>query len=89
MTCQRFATLATLAILAGCPRGKPPPTPIVEQAAASDTDMERRRRLIAELQDEILTSYDRDELPEVETLLIDPQVGPARIGVGPGDVYYG
>jgi hypothetical protein len=91
---MRPALLASLAVLgatlaAGCPRGKPAPTAVVEPAAASDTDLERRRRLIAELQDEIMTSYDRDELPEVETLLIDPQVGPARIGVGPGDVYYG
>jgi hypothetical protein len=81
--------LATLAMLAACPRGKPPPTPVVEPAAASDSDIERRRRLVAELQDEVMTSYERDELPEVETLLIDPQVGPTRIGVGPGDVYYG
>jgi hypothetical protein len=36
-----------------------------------------------------MTSYERDELPEVETLLIDPNVGPARIGVGPGDIYLG
>ncbi len=83
------ATLATLATLGACPRSKTPPTTVVEPAAASDTDIERRRRLIAELQDEILASYERDELPEVETLLIDPLVGPARIGVGPGDVYYG
>jgi hypothetical protein len=86
---KRLVLASLAALVAACPRSKPPPTPIVEPATASDTDIERRRRLIAELQDEIITSYERDERPEVETLLIDPQVGPARIGVGPGDVYYG
>jgi hypothetical protein len=76
-----------LVALAACPRGGKTVTPKVEPPAPSEAAAERRRRLIAELQDEILVSYERDELPEVETLLIDPQVGPARIGVGPGDVY--
>jgi hypothetical protein len=82
------ALVIVLITLAACPRGKPQVTPIVEPPAARDTESERRRRLAAELQDEILVMYERDELPEVETHLIDPQVGPARIGVGPGDVYY-
>lgn len=86
---MKLAALAALAVLAGCPKSKPPPTSRVETLGASDSQADRRRRLIAELQDDVLTSYERDELPEVETLLIDPQVGPARIGVGPGDVYYG
>jgi hypothetical protein len=86
---MRRAWLCLGLALAACPGGKTPLRPSVEPTVASDSDLERRRRLIAELQDEILTSYERDELPEVETLLIDPQVGPARIGVGPGDVYYG
>jgi hypothetical protein len=86
---KRAACTALLLWLGACPRSKPTPPTVVEQAAAAEADIERRRRLAAELEDEILTSYERDELPEVETLLIDPQVGPARIGVGPGDVYYG
>lgn len=81
--------LALLAVLAACPRSKPTPTSVVEPPAPSDSDADRRRRLIAELQDEILTSYERDDPPDVDTLLIDPQVGPARIGVGPGDVLFG
>lgn len=76
-----------LLALAACPRGGKKSTAVVEPAAASEGEASRRRRLIAELQDEVLVSYERDELPEVETLLVDPQVGPARIGVGPGDVY--
>ena len=76
-----------LLALAACPRGGKKTTSVVEPPAASEAEASRRRRLIAELEDEVLVSYERDELPEVETLLIDPAVGPARIGVGPGDVY--
>ncbi len=79
--------LLLLLALAACPRSGTKSTAVVEAPAASEPEATRRRRLIAELQDEVLVSYERDELPEVETLLIDPQVGPARIGVGPGDVY--
>lgn len=81
--------LALLLALAACPRNTPRTESILEPAAATEAEAARRRRLVAELQDEILTSYDRDEPPDVETLLIDPAVGPARIGVGPGDVYFG
>ena len=83
---MRRALLLVL-VLAACPRGNKGTKPLVEPPAASEAEASRRRRLIAELQDEILVSYERDELPEVETLLVDPAVGPARIGVGPGDVY--
>ena len=76
-----------LLALAACPRGSTKSTAVVEAPAASEAEAARRRRLFAELQDEVLVSYERDELPEVETLLIDPLVGPARIGVGPGDIY--
>src|SRR5262249_30730506 len=48
----------------------------------------KRLRMVAELQDDILASYERDEPPDVETQMIPPAVGPARIGVGPGDVLY-
>lgn len=86
---MRRASLAVVVLaLTGCPR----PTrteSIVEPAVASEAEAARRRRLMAELQDEILTAYDRDEPPDVETLLIDPSVGPTRIGVGPGDVLFG
>ncbi|HTR56248.1 MAG TPA: hypothetical protein VMJ10_36495 [Kofleriaceae bacterium] len=58
-------------------------------AGAAEPDQVRRKRLVAELQDEILSSYDRDDLPDIETSRIPAIVGPARIGVGPGDVLYG
>jgi hypothetical protein len=83
---KRLVVCAIL-LLAACPRGNKGGTTTVEPAVASEAEAARRRRLIAELQDEILVSYERDEPPEVETLLVDPAVGPARIGVGPGDVY--
>lgn len=88
---MKRAVIAAFAVgLAGCPgSSNSRQTAKFEPPAASEAEAVRRRRLIAELQDEILVSYDRDELPEVETQLIDPLVGPARIGVGPGDVYLG
>lgn len=78
-----------LALLAGCPRRAPRTSPGGQSTIIADTDLDRRHRLIAELQDEILASYERDELPEVETGMIAPEIGPARIGVGPGDVLFG
>lgn len=76
-------------VLAAC--GGPPstaPKPSVDLASA-DTDAQRRQRLLAELEDDIRASYDRDEEPDTDTQRIDPRVGPARIGVGPSDVLYG
>jgi hypothetical protein len=84
-----LAIVVALGVLPACPRGKTGPKTTVEPPVATEAEASRRRRLIAELQDEILVSYERDELPEVETLMVDPTVGPARIGVGPGDVYLG
>jgi hypothetical protein len=52
-------------------------------------ERDQRARIRAELEDQILTSYERDEPPDVETSMIDPRIGPARIGVGPGDVLIG
>jgi hypothetical protein len=83
------ALLALVALLAGCPRGGSKATGGTEPTIVSDSELARRQRLIAELQDEILASYERDELPEVETAMIPFEVGPARIGVGPGDVLFG
>lgn len=84
---NRASLVVAVALLGACPRGQRTSRITFEPPAASEAEAARRRRLIAELQDEVLVSYERDELPEVETLLIDPQVGPARIGVGPGDIY--
>lgn len=85
---KRVALL--LLALAACPSAPPPPKPVVvEQSYAAETDLQRRQRLMSELQDDILSSYERDDVPDVDTQLIDPKVGPARIGVGPGDVLFG
>ncbi len=85
---KRALLLAVL--LAACPRSSTKPTgPSDPGIIVSDSELDRRQRLIAELQDEILNSYERDELPEVDTTMIPAATGPARIGVGPGDVYFG
>jgi hypothetical protein len=45
-----------------------------------------RAAALAELQDDILESYERDEPPDVRSRTINPPIGGTRIGVGPGDV---
>jgi hypothetical protein len=76
--------------LAACPQGGSKPSqPNEPGVSINDSALVRRQRLISELQDEILTSYERDELPETDTSMIPRATGPARIGVGPGDVYFG
>jgi hypothetical protein len=86
---KRVGIVAVLA-LAACPRGNSKPPQGTEPGVPiNDSEYERRLRLINELQDEILNSYERDELPETDTSMIPPATGPARIGVGPGDVYFG
>jgi hypothetical protein len=83
--------LALLVVLAACPHAQAPPRPGGTDLGsnASDNEITRRQRWVAELQDDILSSYERDDLPDVETQLVPPTVGPARIGVGPGDVLVG
>ena len=78
-------------LLAACQHAQPRPPSNVEAAGTpvTDTEVERRQRMLAELEDDILSSYERDELPDIDTELVDPKVGPARIGVGPGDVLFG
>ena len=77
--------LAVFAILAACPGQKPVPTTTLSDPS-SGGERDVRFDLVAELQDEIIKSYERDEPPEIETALVRPEVGSARIGVGPGDV---
>ena len=86
MSCRRALLLV---LLAGCPSPKAPPATPSHATETAETDAHRRKRLVAELQDEILASYDRDEPPEFDTDMIESDVGPARIGAGPGDVLYG
>jgi hypothetical protein len=83
----RALALAAL-LLAGCPgRRTAPAAPPIDTSGLGERD--QRSRIRAELEDEILTSYERDEPPDIETSMLDPRIGPARIGVGPGDVLIG
>lgn len=79
---------AVLLVLAGCPGGPQRPSGV---AAAPETAVEdvatRLAHLQNQLRDDILSSYERDEPPEIESGMIDPRIGTARIGAGPGDVY--
>ena len=77
--------LVLIALLAGCPKQqvKDQP-PLADNTAIVDRD--GRIAIIAELKSEILSSYERDEPPEIESSMISPQVGTIRVGVGPGDV---
>ena len=80
--------LVLIALLAGCPKQqvKDQP-PLADNTAVVDRD--GRIAIIAELKSEILTSYERDEPPEIESSMISPAVGTIRVGVGPGDVLLG
>jgi SnoaL-like protein len=81
---------ALLLFAAACTQAKAKPTAIVDvSAAVTDTEVERRQRMETELEDDILSSYERDEPPDLDTQLIDPRIGPARVGVGPGDLLFG
>lgn len=77
--------LALLVVLAGCPgRTVKDRAPLADPVSGSEGNV--INAMIAELQDDVLTSYERDEPPDVETAMIPPEIGGARIGVGPGDV---
>ncbi|HEY4244236.1 MAG TPA: hypothetical protein VGM88_30695 [Kofleriaceae bacterium] len=79
---------ALLLLLVACTAPKKPPK-IVPVVSSGDDEATRIERLVGELQDEILTSYEREEPPETETALLDARVGAARIGAGPGDFLIG
>lgn len=80
-----IASGLVVALLAGCPaRQVKERPPLADPVAGSDGDV--IAAMIAELQDDVLTSYERDEPPEVETGMVPADIGAARIGVGPGDV---
>jgi hypothetical protein len=78
-----------LVLAIGCGGPAATPTKPTSDLATADTDLQRRQRMLGELEDDIRASYDRDDAPDTETLRIDPRVGPSRIGVGPTDVLYG
>ncbi len=74
-----------LLAVAGCPHPAPKSRVVLADPVAS-IDGDPVQAMKAELADQILTSYERDEPPDVDTGMIARDVGPARFGVGPGDV---
>lgn len=76
---------AVLAVLAGC-AGAPARTSAPIDRPIRD-DESRQTRQYNELEDDILSSYERDEPPELATGMIDPRIGSIRIGAGPDDVH--
>lgn len=84
---MKRAAVALALVLAGCPGRRVTQTEVRDPSPLDERD-ERARRT-AELEDQILTSYERDEPPDVETAMIDPRIGAVRIGVGPGDLLVG
>jgi len=85
---SRTFAIAAVMLVAGCPQPtKKGPAPLADPISIGERDL--RADLVAELQDDILKSYERDEAPEWRNSMVDPNVGTARIGVGPGDVLVG
>jgi len=76
-----LGALAAAACTKQRPKERPP---LADPIASYDGDPVQAMK--AELADQILAAYQRDEPPEVDTATISPEIGPARIGVGPGDV---
>jgi hypothetical protein len=82
------AYVALALAVTACPGPKKQgPVPLADSVAVNEHDL--RAQLIAELQDDVLKSYDRDEPPDSQNGMLLPEIGPARIGVGPGDVLLG
>jgi hypothetical protein len=82
---RRRRWLLALGLAAGC--ASAPPRPITAVPDKPTGDETRLTRQYDELTDDILTSYDRDDAPELGTGMIDPRIGALRIGAGPDDVY--
>src|SRR5262249_25587006 len=81
----RRLALACAVALAGCPGGSSRSTTPIPEPEATGEDPATR---LANLADDILASYERDDPPDIDSGMIDPKVGAARIGAGPGDVYF-
>ena len=76
-------------VLAGCPgRGGTGNGPPLSDTEGQDDPLSRMA-LLRDLEAEVLDGYDRDEPLDPQVRVIDPVIGPARIGVGPGDVWFG
>ncbi len=85
---RRAGLLALGVLLAGCPGARAKErAPLADSVAGGDGNLVGA--MIAELQDDVLVSYERDEPPELESGMIPAEIGGARIGVGPGDVLVG
>jgi hypothetical protein len=81
----RTLAIACVVVLAACPQPKKVNnTQLADITTGEGRDL--RLDLIGELQDDILKSYERDEPPDWQNSMTQPEVGTARIGVGPGDV---
>jgi SnoaL-like domain len=81
-----LAALALSLALAAC--GNPSRRNMPQLAdQVSNGDKDPRLTLLSELKAEILDGYQRDDLPELEAAVL-PQLGPTRIGVGPGDFLF-
>ena len=86
---RRLAALVPL-LVAGCPGGSGKgAAPTTEPQATAEDPATHLAHVLIELQDDILASYERDEPPEIDSTMIVPRIGTARIGAGPGDVYIG
>jgi hypothetical protein len=74
-------------VVAACSSPARPPARAVDTTPSGERDVQFD--LVAELQDEVIRGYLRDEPPEIATTMLVPTVGSVRIGVGPGDVLAG
>ncbi len=81
---MRLALL--LVVACAKPVVKEPP-PLADPVATNEGD--RVSAMKTELENDIFESYDRDEAPEIETGMLSPAIGGARIGVGPSDLLIG
>jgi hypothetical protein len=84
---SRLAIFGVAASVLACsaPTGKRTKAPT--DSVLNEDEGGHLAHLYSELQDDILTSYERDEPPDLDTALIDHKVGTARIGAGPTDIY--
>jgi hypothetical protein len=73
----------------GCPGGNGAGSgPPLSDTEGQDEPLSRMA-LLRDLESEVLDGYERDEPLDPQVRVIDPVIGPARIGVGPGDVWFG
>jgi hypothetical protein len=85
----RLAVALVACALAGCPGANGTGTgPPLSDTQGQDDPLSRAA-LMRDLEAEVLDGYDRDEPIDTQVRVIDPLVGGARVGVGPGDVWVG